>query len=146
MRVPLKQPHPTEIAYWAKNDVTILIRAAHWMTLMRATHWMTYFDLSKLNLVRANVLIAFEPYCDGSDCLALLRSEIPSGICARLRTVAASNNRDHTPWSLYYCLFAPHILWCYSSRTSRSWWTAHSKQRHRRSCNSTFKHSVSVIL
>jgi len=27
--------------------------------------------------------------------LVLLRSEIPSGICAKLRTVAASNNRDH---------------------------------------------------
>jgi len=39
----------------------------------------------------------------------LLRSEIASGICAKLRTVAASNNRVHMPWSLYYCLFAPHI-------------------------------------
>ena len=39
----------------------------------------------------------------------LLRSEIPSGICAKLRTVAASNNRVHMSWSLYYCLFAPHI-------------------------------------
>ena len=39
----------------------------------------------------------------------LLRSEIPSGICAKLRTVAASNNRVHMPWSLYYCLFALHI-------------------------------------
>ena len=38
-----------------------------------------------------------------------LRSEIPSGICAKLRTVAASNNRVHIPWSLYYCLFAPRI-------------------------------------
>ena len=26
----------------------------------------------------------------------LLRSEIPSGMCAKLRTVAASNNRDHS--------------------------------------------------
>jgi len=42
-------------------------------------------------------------------CFALLRSEIPSGICAKLRTVAASNNRVHMPLSLYYCLFAPHI-------------------------------------
>jgi len=30
----------------------------------------------------------------------LLRSEIPSGICAKLRTVAASNNRVHMPRSL----------------------------------------------
>ena len=40
--------------------------------------------------------------------LLLLRSEIPSGMCAELRTVAASNNRDHPTRSLYYCLFAPH--------------------------------------
>ena len=39
----------------------------------------------------------------------LLRSEIPSGICAKLRTVAASNNRVHMPWSLCYWLFTPHI-------------------------------------
>ena len=39
----------------------------------------------------------------------LLRSEIPSGICAKLRTVAVSNNRVHMPWSLYYCLFVPQI-------------------------------------
>jgi len=29
-----------------------------------------------------------------------LRSEIPSGMCAKLRTVAASNNRDHPTRSL----------------------------------------------
>ena len=39
----------------------------------------------------------------------LLRSEILSGMCAKLRTVAASNNRDHLTRSLYYCLFAPRI-------------------------------------
>jgi len=30
-------------------------------------------------------------------------------MCAKLRTVAASNNRDHAPEFLYYCLFAPRI-------------------------------------
>ena len=39
----------------------------------------------------------------------MLRSESSNGMCAKLRTVAASNNRDHAPQSLYYCLFAPHI-------------------------------------
>jgi len=29
--------------------------------------------------------------------MILLRSEIPSGICSKLRTVAASNNRVHMP-------------------------------------------------
>jgi len=52
-------------------------------------------------------------------------------------TVAASNNRDHMPRSLYYCLFAPHICRCYSSRTSYSWWTVHSAQHQRSGCNST---------
>jgi len=55
----------------------------------------------------------------------LLRSESPSSICAKLRTVIASNNRDHTPRSLYYCLFAPRI-YSFSLRTFCSWWTAHS--------------------
>jgi len=35
--------------------------------------------------------------------------ESPSGKCAKLPTVVASNNRDHVPQSLYYCLFVPHI-------------------------------------
>jgi len=39
----------------------------------------------------------------------VLRSEIPSGTCAKLHIVAASNNRIHMSWSLYYCLFAPDI-------------------------------------
>ena len=39
----------------------------------------------------------------------LLQSKSLSGKCAKLHTVAASNNRDHVPWSLYYCLFAPYI-------------------------------------
>jgi len=30
-------------------------------------------------------------------------------MCAKLRTVAASNNRVHAPQSLCYCLFAPRI-------------------------------------
>jgi len=61
----------------------------------------------------------------------VLRSEIPSGICAKLRTVAASNNRVHMLWSC-----SRHIyVWCCSSRTSRSWWITQSTQHHRRGCN-----------
>ena len=42
----------------------------------------------------------------------VLRSESLSWKCAKLHTVAASNNRDHMPWSLYYSLFVPHIyMW-----------------------------------
>ena len=39
----------------------------------------------------------------------MLWSEIPSGICARLRTVAASNNRVIMACELCCCLFVPHI-------------------------------------
>jgi len=35
----------------------------------------------------------------------MLRSESPSSKREKLHTVAASNNRTHTPCSLYYCLF-----------------------------------------
>jgi len=28
----LAQPCPTQMAYWAKNNLSILTRAAHWMT------------------------------------------------------------------------------------------------------------------
>jgi len=34
-------------------------------------------------------------------------------------------------------LLALHIWWCYSSRTSRSWWITHSTQYHRRGCNTS---------
>ena len=54
---------------------------------------------------------------------------------AKFRTVAASNNRDHACNLSYYCLLTLHIWWCYSSRTSRSWWITQSTQHHRRGCN-----------
>ena len=41
--------------------------------------------------------------------IRLLRSESSSGKCAKLRTVATSNNRVHPTRSFFYCLFAPHI-------------------------------------
>ena len=77
----------------------------------------------------------------------LLRSESPSGMCAKLHTVAASNNRDHpTTRSLYYYWFVPLIYGCCSSRTSRSWWIAHSTQRQRRGCNNTLHVKTVVYL
>jgi len=76
--------------------------------------------------------------CGVNSLILLLRSESPSGMCAKLRTVAASNNRDHAPRSLYYYLFAPHIYGCCSSHIFRSWWTMHSVQRQWRGCNTSF--------
>jgi len=93
--------------------------------------------------------------------MTILRSEGPSGMCAKLRTAAASNNRDHAPQPLfayasryvqsftsYYrqsfharttllLLVRATYIWCCSSRTSRSWWIAQSTQRQRRGCNNS---------
>jgi len=42
-----------------------------------------------------------------------LRSEIPSGMSAKLRTVAASNNRVHMPRSLS-AYASRYVQWCTS--------------------------------
>ena len=39
----------------------------------------------------------------------LLRLENPSSVWAKLCTVATSNNREHAPQSLNYCLIAPYV-------------------------------------
>jgi len=41
--------------------------------------------------------------------IILLQLEIPSGMCAKVRTVAASNNRDHARNLSFYCLLALRI-------------------------------------
>ena len=51
----------------------------------------------------------YQLFCLFSLVMLLLRTESPSGKRVKLRTVATSNNRDHTPRSPYYCLFAPGI-------------------------------------
>ena len=40
--------------------------------------------------------------------MVVLRSESPSGKCAKLHSMAPSSNRHYAPRSLYYCLLAPH--------------------------------------
>ena len=55
-----------------------------------------------------------------------LQSEILSGMCAMLRTVAPSNNKDHA---------RNLIIYFYSSHTSCSWWITHSAQHHQKGCN-----------
>jgi len=77
--------------YWNKKSLSKKYESS---TNMDVTIWMKLIDFKS-------------PFLAGD--LKLLRSEISSGMCAKLRTVAASNNRVHMPWSLYYCLFAPHI-------------------------------------
>jgi len=46
--------------------------------------------------------------------MQVLRAKIPRGMCAKLRTVAESNNRNLPMRSLYYCYFVPAIsYYCY---------------------------------
>ena len=80
----------------------------------------------------SNVLIwqLHAPLCSFSCCDR--KARVAS---ARSLTLAASNNRDHMPWSLYYCLFVLHIFRCFSSHTSCSWWITHSMQHQPRGCN-----------
>ena len=78
----------------------------------------------------------------------LLRSEIPSGMCPKLRTVAASKNRDHARNLSYYCLLGLQIWLCNSSCTSRSWWITQSTQHRQRGCNSSLvssKHFSEIL-
>ena len=54
---------------------------------------------------------------------------------AKLRTAAASNNRDHSSQSLLPLLARAMRIYFCSSRTSCSWWITQSTQHHRRGCN-----------
>ena len=60
--------------------------------------------------------------------MMVMRSESLRGKCAKLHTVAASNNRDQPTRSLYYCMFVPHLCGCCFSYTSRLWWMKHLTQ------------------
>ena len=64
----------------------------------------------------------------------LLRSDIPSGMCAKLRTVVASNSRVHPTRPLYYGLFAPHIYGFVLRAHSVSGEPRISTQRQRSGC------------
>ena len=69
-----------------------------------------------------------------SKMIVVLRSEVPSGIWAKRRTVATIEFTCHDH-SIIAC--SRHIyVWCCSSHTSRSWWITQSTQHHRRGCNS----------
>jgi len=70
----------------------------------------------------------------------LLRSENPNGMCAKLRTVVASNNRVHSTRSLCYCSRHIHMVLFFAHIPLLV--TAHSAQRQRRGCNKTMKNCV----
>jgi len=77
--------------------------------------WFVNFSFDKMifsifkvyrNRERRTASVRHFPLCD---MLLVLQSEIPSGICAKLRTVATSNNRDHPIRSLWSSPFASTI-------------------------------------
>jgi len=63
----------------------------------------------------------------------VLRSKSPSGMCAKLRTVA-TNNWIHPTILLYYCLFAPVIYLIVRAHSVRGE-PRISAQRQRSGCN-----------
>jgi len=67
--------------------------------------------------------------------LYVLWLESLSSMCAKLRTVAASNNRALLTRSLYYCLFAPHIYGVVLRAYSVCGEPHISAQRQRSGCN-----------
>jgi len=109
-------------------DATPLARLQQHPFLFTTNHTDRTFFLWRLNS-------AWPPHPGHST--ILLRSEISSSMCAKLQTVAASNNRDHASHSLLLLLArATHIYFC-SSHISRSWWITQSTQHHLRCCNSS---------
>jgi len=67
----------------------------HYIPARSARNWAK-------NIMKTNCYVIFVRF-------KVLRSESPSGKCAKLHTVAASNNRDHPTKSLHYCLFVRRI-------------------------------------
>ena len=78
----------------------------------------------------------------------LLRSEIPSGMCAPWQQATieikashrGSKQQSRSPDEITLLLLVrtTHIYFC-SSRTSHSWWITQSTQRHRRGCNNSWR-------
>jgi len=100
-------------------------------------NFTTTYQLKLLNVCTAVSILRCSYHADDwwCDCISVLRSEIPSGMCAKLRIVAASNNRDHASQSLLLLLARATLIYFCSLRTSHSWWIIQSTQHHRRGCN-----------
>ena len=74
-----------------------------------------------------HILVTAPFYCD---------RKRPSGMCAKLCTVAASNKSSSAAITLLLLVRATYI-YCCSSHTSRLWWITQSTQRHQRGCNTS---------
>jgi len=72
----------------------------------------------------------------------LLWSESPSGKCAKLHTVKASNNRDQAPQSLYHCLLVHMIVEMVGNRSFTLTTGNVQRSRLRRLKNSVLQGSV----
>jgi len=111
---------------------------------------LTHFHPKRIeNLKKSNILVNIRFVPTTSDIRKFsqnIRSDVetsevatlPSGMCAKLRTVAASNNGDHASQTLYYCLFAPCIYIVFLRPHSVRGEPRVPTQRHRRGCNSIY--------
>ena len=109
--------------YWAYENHTFIAMPTErfqqhpLVFAMNRTYWM--FFLWRFHLA---------PPSHPGQSTTLFWFERPSSKCAKLHTLAASNIRDPTSCSFYFCLFSSHTYECGSSRTSRSWWIAHATE------------------
>jgi len=69
------------------------------LNLSALKHWLRYEHEKKT----FKIYFSLHPFTNRDECacIILLRSENPSSMCAKLRTAAASNNRDHASQSLF---------------------------------------------
>jgi len=80
--------------------------------------------------------------------MILLQSESLGGKCAKLHTVAASNNRDHMPW--WRCSIIAYLCHIYVGvvlHTSRSWywWITHATQHQLRGCSINIHPFITLV-
>jgi len=91
------------------------------------TRWLTRLSAVVLHIAIASPIlelrIAKKIIARLINEIILLRSEIPSGMCAKLRTAAASNNRDHASQSLLLVLArAMHTYFCSNKQMNKLFW------------------------
>jgi len=113
---------------WNRSSMTTNVCVVWWVHYVSSAARQFFVEQNQYLSLLITLKVQYSRILNTCYCCDL-RSESPSGMCAKLYTVAASNNRCHsprtlvitfnrshvnigrayTPRSLYYCLFAPHI-------------------------------------
>jgi len=95
---------------WQKNDQTVSAKKNRW-TVHSAQRQRS--GCNNIPSFLQQTACSLYEVCTWHDLhilvTILLRLENPSSVWAKLCTVATSNNREHAPQSLNYCLIAPYV-------------------------------------